>query len=113
MGSNKPFTFSERKEIERLIADPSVSLTEIAVLINRSKNGVISEVRKHGGRENYTALKAQSTALNEREARYIALSERNKAQGRPKTKFEERISILEMQVEILLDEINKLTKGNP
>lgn len=46
MALAKPFSFEERKEIERLCKQ-ELTFNEIARLINRSKHGVISEIKKN------------------------------------------------------------------
>ena len=102
---SKPFTFEERKKIERYIK-MGKSCGETAVLIGRSKNGVVTEVRRGGGKF-YSAKVGQSIVDKNTEEKYRKLSERNKGN---KVSFfmKHRIENLEMQVEILHDAIKEL-----
>ncbi len=97
-----PITFEERKLIQKYIAQGK-SCGETARLIGRSKNGVVSEVRKGGGKD-YNAKAAQKITDETRNNRYQALSERNKG-NQVTFKMKQRIENLEMQVEILHDVI--------
>lgn len=51
-------TFQERESIERLIK-ADFSLGAIASVLHRSKGGIQKEVQINGGRDGYTAQKAQ------------------------------------------------------
>ena len=106
-GFNKPFSFEERQQIEKHIK-AGKSCGETAKLIERSKNGVVTEVRRGGGKF-YSAKIAQNLADSNMEVKYRKLSERNKGN---KVSFfmKQRIENLEMQVEILHDTIKELMK---
>lgn len=93
-----PITFEERKQIEKHIK-AGLSCCETSRRIGRSKNGVISEVRRTG-RKFYSAKVAQNLADWARNEKHRKLLERNK--GNVTTfRFKQRIENLEMQVEIL------------
>lgn len=114
---SRPLNLEERKAIEKLCPS-DLSLTQIATTIGRSKNAVVSEVRRHGGRENYNALQAQNHAYEMEKQRRNVLSALNKeicrgaggVEGRL-LKIEESIDLLAMQLDILVETIDKLTKG--
>jgi len=101
----RPFSFEERKEIEKLISK-GFSCGETALQIGRSKNGVVTEVRKGGGRF-YSAKVAQRLSDKTKLERYKKLSERNKG-NKVTFRMKQRIENLEMQVEILHDCIKEL-----
>lgn len=61
MGFRMPLTLDERKEIKRLL--PSMSCTQIAARLNRSKNSVVTDVRINGGKEDYDPKKAHERAV--------------------------------------------------
>jgi IS30 family transposase len=109
-------TLEEREAIEKLCPS-DLSLTQIAATIGRSKNAVVSEVRRHGGRENYNALQAQNHAYEMEKQKRKVLSDLNKEICRGAggivarvAKFEESIELLSMQLDILVEQIEKITK---
>lgn len=104
-GHNKAFTFEERKKIEWHIKRGK-SCGETAQLIGRSKNGVVTEVRRGGGKE-YSAKTGQGIADKNMEEKYRKLSQRNKGND-VSFRMKQRIENLEMQVEILHDAIKEL-----
>jgi IS30 family transposase len=99
-------TFSERKEIEKY-NKKGWSCQEIAIHIGRSKNAVVTDIRRAGGALFYTAKGAQNIADATKAEKYRKLSERNKG-NKITFKMKERIENLEMQVEILYDTIKEL-----
>lgn len=101
----RPFTYEERLQIQKHIA-AGKSCCETASLIGRSKNGVISEVRRGGGRF-YDAKIAQNLSDKIKHDKYKKLSERNTG-NKVTFKMKKRIENLEMQVEILHDTIKEL-----
>lgn len=105
---SKALTMKERVKIERLLKEP-LSLTQIAKQIGRSKNCVVTEVRINGGRENYTANKAQERFYTVHVLAWEELRKRNKGTD-PRSKQNIKIENLEMQLEILHDEIKRLRK---
>ena len=109
MFKNKPFTYEERKQIQKHIYK-GLSCCQIAKLIGRSKNGVVTEVRKGGGRF-YNAREAQKRcdAVNkERYERLSKLSKEKLSGTTHKPNQEKRIENLEMQIEILHDCVKEL-----
>jgi IS30 family transposase len=101
----KRLTFEERKQIEWYVKHGK-SCSEIAILINRSKNVVITEVRR-AGKKFYSAKEGQRIADVNMENKYRKLSERNKG-NKITFKMKQRIENLEMQIEILHDMIRSL-----
>lgn len=74
MGYRMPLTLSERKEIKKLLG--TMSLTKIAERMNRSKNGIVTEVRNNGGLEEYDPVKAHKMVevrLKENKDRQLAM----------------------------------------
>ncbi len=108
-GKTIPLDLMERKYIEkRLNALEAVSCGQISKELGRGKNTIIVEVRRNGGREKYSATAAQKNAYAMSKARYEKLSNRNKDAISPHTRLEIRISNLEMQIEILIDQVKEL-----
>lgn len=101
----KAITFEERKQIEKHI-QAGLSCCETARRIGRSKNGVVAEVRKGGGKH-YSAKIAQNLTDKTLEEKYRKLSERSKGND-VSFRMKRRIENLEMQVEILHDAIKEL-----
>jgi len=106
MAANRPFDLAERKQIQKLIKQ-NLSLTQIAEQIGRSKNGVITEVRSNGGRENYNAAEADGLALDRQLARWEKLTSMNKKQAKG-FQFRPRVENIEAQLEILFSELEKV-----
>jgi IS30 family transposase len=64
----KDFTLSERKQIEELIKE-GICTENIAARIGRSWGGTKNEIKRCGGRSNYSAEKAHHEALLRKEIR--------------------------------------------
>lgn len=109
MAFKEPYRLEERKRIEEFIK-LGLSGGQIAKAINRSKNGVNTEIKKNGGREAYNGLKAQENFINRMTTGYEKLALHNKGQETPYNVLRDKIAVLEMQVEILF-ELTK--KGEP
>jgi IS30 family transposase len=104
-GARKFINLEERLEIEKYIKK-GYSASEIGPIIGRSKNGVVTEVRRGGGR-NYNAIQAHLDFVKRMEERYEKLSEKNKKSSKS-YHWTSRIQNLEMQVEILYDTVKEL-----
>ncbi len=98
-------TFEERKQIEKHIRS-GLSCGDTAKLIGRSKNGVVTEVKRGGGKF-YSAKTGQNVVDANLEEKYRKLSERNKGND-VSFRMKQRIENLEMQIEILHDAIKEL-----
>lgn len=102
-------TFEERLEIEKLIKH-GLSCGAIAIAIGRSKNGIVSEVRK-GGKANYCAKKSQEITDKVRWEKYRKLSELNKGKAAGGYQcIKTKVNNLEMQVELLHEIVKELIK---
>jgi IS30 family transposase len=101
---SRAITFHERELIEKYV-NKGFSCGQIAKIIGRSKNGVVTEVRRGGGMR-YSAKVSQNLMNSKEEARRNKLSEINK--GRAGNSPLKRIENLEMQIEILHDTIKEL-----
>ncbi len=106
--SKRMIDFEERKLIEKHLKR-ELSCTEISKLISRSKNAVVTEVRKNGGREKYCAKEAQKLVELTKKERYQKLSERNRKMKNVSS-LGLRIQSLEMQIEILHETIKEMKK---
>lgn len=100
----KSLTIEERKKIEKHI-QKGLSCSESARLLGRSKNCVITEVRRAGGKE-YSALKGQAISEKIWKHKYDNLKKRN--QSLSNYTLSGRISNIEMQIEILHETIKEL-----
>ena len=100
--AQKMLTFDERQLIEKYIKK-GFSCGETAKTIGRSKNAVVTEVRRGGG-EHYSAKIGQNLSDKIQGEKYRKLSERNKS-NKVTFKMKQRIENLEMQVEILFETI--------
>ena len=107
---NKPITFEERKEIQKLLSK-GLSCSEISRYINRSKNGVVTEVRRGGGKDSYLAKKSQKEADLKNSIRCEKLKKINVG-NKIQYYMKQRIENLEMQVEILYDTIKEIIKND-
>jgi IS30 family transposase len=101
------FTLNERKQIEALLKK-QLPGAEIAREINRSKNGVNTEIRLNGGRVNYSAEKAFDNSEKVQKEKIRKQTEFLRKTLNPYKKLSERIENLEMQIEILIDTIKEL-----
>lgn len=109
MPSGQALSYDEREEIEKYIKRGE-SLTEIARILARSKNAIVTEVRINGGRDEYSAVSAQARKFDAVNERYAKVSE--KLKGR-KDSFgmHARIIALESGIITLSLEIEKLKKA--
>ena len=113
---NTPLTFNERCEIKKWL-DRRYSCSKISKILKRGKNTVVHEVRRNGGVDNYNPVEAHNKALNRKVIRDIKCSKtiREKTsnnypsmEDKISKLMNDRISNLEMQVEILIDEIKRI-----
>lgn len=95
-------TLDERQQIE--LHKDILSASKIASLIGRSKNCVVCELRRHGGKENYNAKKAHDHFLHNMKARHVG----RKAPTDWEAPSVVRFRNIEMQLEILFEEIKNL-----
>lgn len=106
----KPLTLEERKEIKKWISR-KYTLSNIAEILERGKNTVIAEVKRNGGRDSYDQIQAHKRAECMQVERLRKTSETLKGKAiNPYTTMSEKISNLEMQLEILLEEVKRLRK---
>jgi IS30 family transposase len=89
----KHLTKKERQRIEKLIMDCH-SLSTIASIIGRSRNCVITEVRRAGGRINYNADIAHE---KRQESKFASVNKGTKKSQSNDLKFQ----ALSMQIELL------------
>ena len=102
-------SFEERKEIERMIKENQPG-SMIACNLERSRNGINTEIRKNGGRENYCAIEAQKRYESVRGKQNRVVSE--KLKGRPDSfGMHARIIALEQALISLSLEVEKLKKN--
>ncbi len=78
MSSRKYFTLSEMKTIETELRGGK-TCSVIAKMLNRSKAGIVGEVRKGGGREKYNAETRHLQAFRAKTSRTVGFSEKQKA----------------------------------
>jgi len=103
-----PLTLIERKFIKKEI-DNNISLSEIAMNLDRGRNTIITEVRINGGRENYDPHKANNRAIENKLKRIENVSAKMKGKiTNPYLSMSKRIENLEMQVEILSETIKEV-----
>jgi len=106
-GFRKPFTYEERVKLQELCADEDLSLSQMGKIIGRSENGVITEVRINGGRESYNADEAHELAVGRRRKAFVKMS-KHRLSHTPVKLLEERVGVLEMQIEILTETIREI-----
>lgn len=106
---SQPLHFWERKIIESMIIDGR-SLSCIAVYLSRGRTTILFEVKRNGGRDVYTATKAQENAEQNRMNRNLKTSQSVKGRiANPYNVLKQRIENLEMQLEILSETIKEIT----
>jgi IS30 family transposase len=106
-GVVKPFTLEDRLVIQKLLKMDKTG-GEIALELGRSKTGVNFEVRNHGGRDNYDAVKANKMAIDAQQDRIEKL--RDKERRKRGISFMDRIAALEMQMSILNETIKEMIR---
>lgn len=99
--------YSERQQIEKMLQEfPPVSGAKIARILERSPGTITDEIAKNGGRENYSAEKAQEAYL-ERHQEGIKKVKLSMAPFRQEDKsFKMRVEILEAKVKELENKLN-------
>jgi hypothetical protein len=109
---NQPINLSERNQIQKFLAQ-NYTISTISRIIGRSKNGILVEVRRNGGRKCYNATLAHERATNIKKTKYENISKINATRGiNPWKNIKKRIEILEMQLEIVIDYIQNQKKEN-
>lgn len=106
--SNNKMRKEEREQIEKLIKY-NLSLREIARRIGRAQGSICNEVRRCGGKYNYNAEEAQRIYEDNVKRKNEHLRQMNK--GKKKVNRQDhanRLTNLEMQVEILAETIKEL-----
>ncbi len=116
------FSLEERMAIEYMCSKPDLSIAEMARRIGRSKNGITSEIRNNGGRENYKGKEAHKNSEIRSLERNQKVSEglkRLASQGINPASREQalraRVEGLEEYVKLLqeqIEEINDRIKNN-
>jgi IS30 family transposase len=107
---NKPaLSLEDRKEIEWLLKTSDLSLTKIAASMKRAKNSIIFEVRRNGGSKVYNAESAHIEYLKRLAHKKSFLSARNRGHS-IKERYGDRIEAIEMQLDIIFKQLEKLTK---
>lgn len=102
----KRFTLEEREKIEELLSD-GYSFKRVALMMDRSPTGIITEVKKNGGREAYRAVKAHGASHVRKLEKIEKLRVVSKDFINPYYSISQRIKALEMQVQILTEIIRK------
>ncbi len=101
--------YEDRQKIEELVKDELLSLALIARKMNRAKNTITVEVRKNGGRYNYTADEAEKRSRTSRIRKREKLTVMNE-KFRKEYNLKCRVENLEMQIEILIDKLKTMEK---
>lgn len=106
-GKYEPITFEERTKIEVLVSQ-GVNTYKIAQALERSYAGIKKEIWRGGGKK-YIAQDAQTQVEYRINNKSSGIKATNvlRAKG---PELLERISSLEMQLEIVIDEIKQLRK---
>ncbi len=105
-----PLSIEEREAIEKQL-EFGFTASMIGASIGRSKNCIVLEIRRNGGRNKYNAIKAQKNAEERNKNRKLKLSQLNQNQT-PYFSMRDRIENLEMQVEILSETIKELINAS-
>ena len=109
MGLRKLFTLEDRVQIQELL-ESGHNVSAIAKMMERSKNGVATEVRKNGGPYEYDAAKAQKRSAQVNEEKKETVSK--KVKNQPESfGMHRRIGELEKQVAFLSAEIENIKNG--
>ena len=103
------FTFDSRKILEKMV-EKLATYKEISIFLKISPASVGREVRKGGGRTNYTAEKGQAEEKIAREKCFLQRSQLNYSVRIGI--LEEKIEVLTMQLEVLEEAIRECTKRN-
>lgn len=104
-------SLEERKIIEKKIKE-GLSLGKISHFMGRSPNGIIVEVRKNGGREEYKAIQAhENSKITENERKKKVCENLKKSTYNPFIYLKQKIEILEMQLEIIIEQIKEIKKN--
>lgn len=98
-------TFEERQAIEKYLK-LGFSASSIARQLERSKNSIVWEVRRNGGREKYNAKLAQKDCDKRNEIRKEKVSYTNSKRS-SEFNYKKRIENIEMQLEILSETIKE------
>lgn len=69
----KEISFLEREQIQKLLKE-GYSCRQIGEAIGRSKNAIVVEVKRNGGKEKYTAKKSQDRRDNAKKSRVEKLT---------------------------------------
>jgi IS30 family transposase len=104
----KELNFDNRIDIEKYIK-LDYSGEYIASSLGFSRSGICTEIRRNGGRQKYNAQEAQKRAQR---MRFRSTREWVDVCKSEKDEFKERISNIEMQIEIILETLKELMKND-
>ena len=108
MGKVIPLTLNERKKIKYLI-DQMVPQNQIAMKLGRASSCINTEIRRSGDRDLYDPDIAHQNARARNEKKIEALKNIYSSKKHiNKIDLELRISNLEMQIEIIIEQIKEL-----
>ncbi len=92
-------TFEQKQELQRL-SHEGLGVREASKITGIPRSTLYYHIRKHGGWENYTPCVKRMQVLNDQTMFNLT------------GKYESRITSLEMQVEILLEQIREIKGQN-
>jgi IS30 family transposase len=108
--SFKLLTIEERLEIERLIKC-EYSLAKISRILGRGKNTIVLEVTRNGGRDLYDGYKANNYFIERKNNKILNLRKALNTDGILNLlSINKKMSLMEMQIEILIEQIRELKK---
>lgn len=107
MGIVFSLTLKERKQIKYCI-DNMLSQKQISIKLGRASSCINKEIGRNGGRDEYNPQIAHEKSLERRLARIEKLRNNNPWHKLKKQEIEIRVSNLEMQIEIIIEQIKEL-----
>ena len=110
MGFNVPLDLEERKKIKAMI-DQGISARKMGLTLDRAFSCIEKEIHRNGGRKNYDPFEAHKQAETRKAERIEKVRKMHKSDKRKGTFFD-RLVVLEMQVDILMDRLDILEKTN-
>ena len=101
-------TLEDRKIIREMLYQ-EVSYSQIGFRLGRHYSSISAEVKKNGGVYKYDPVKAQELAESERNKKIQFINEKRSFREIEINKMKDRIYCLEMQLEILINQVRKIT----
>lgn len=105
----KVLTLEERKAIQKGLEN-KVNVNQIGRSLQRADTTIHTEINRYGHGKEYDAQKAHDASMETKAQQHRKKAESLRAKKKTSQTLSERMDLLDMQIEILIDKIQELGK---